>query len=48
MIRMTNLKEFKNMLIKKKKLDLMNMEEGCTWYSSTQLTFVEILFKVNV
>jgi hypothetical protein len=36
------------MLIKKQYMDSMNMEEGCTWYSSTQLTFAEILFKVNV
>jgi hypothetical protein len=48
MIGMTNLKEFKNMLTKKQYLDSMNMEEGCTWYSLTKLTFVEILFKVNV
>jgi hypothetical protein len=46
MLRMTNFKEFKDMLSNKPYADSMNKEEDQTWYSLTQLTFVEILFKV--
>jgi hypothetical protein len=47
MIGMIDLKEFKGMLLDKQYTNSMNKEEGWTWYSLTQPTFVEILFKVQ-
>jgi hypothetical protein len=47
-IGMIDLKEFKGMLLDKQYIDLVNKEEGRTWYSLTQPTFVEILFKVQI
>jgi hypothetical protein len=45
MIRMTDLKEFKDML-DKQYVDSMNKKEGQTCYFLTRPIFVEVLFKV--
>ncbi len=47
MIGMIDLKEFKGMLLDKQYTNSMNKEEGRTWYSLTQPTFVEILFNFS-